>query len=179
MKSWEVWTGNGKQRIAPWVKLAWGGRNWPQSHGPGQGGQQAKPVGRGGWRASESSGSWSQLLSTTPSCWKPPWQPLWWSGLSPLTRHPSTYVWQRGSPATKLPLPTGIRPTYRIGEEKLDSFGEDPSGPTLGGGTPCRGCPSAEDYLSVTTKRHPISSFATGLRATVVWRLTVLRVTMW
>ena len=22
---------------------------------------------------------------------------------------------------------------------------------------PCRGCPSAEDYLSVTTKRHPIS----------------------
>ena len=28
-------TGNGKQRIAPWVKLAWGGRNWPQSHGPG------------------------------------------------------------------------------------------------------------------------------------------------
>ena len=56
----EVWTGNGKQRIAPWVKLAWGGRNWPQSHGPGQGGQQAKPVGRGGWRASESSGSWSQ-----------------------------------------------------------------------------------------------------------------------
>ena len=24
VKSWEVWTGNGKQRIAPWVKLAWG-----------------------------------------------------------------------------------------------------------------------------------------------------------
>ncbi len=37
-----------------------GGRDWPQSHGPGQGGQQAKPVGRGGWRASEPSGSRSQ-----------------------------------------------------------------------------------------------------------------------
>ena len=41
-------------------KARLGGRDWPQPHGPGQGGQQTKPVGRGGWRASESSGSRSQ-----------------------------------------------------------------------------------------------------------------------
>ena len=46
----------------------------------------------------------------------------------------------------------------RIGEEKLDSFGEKthPARRWVWN-EPCRGCPSAEDYLSVTTKRHPIS----------------------
>ena len=98
----------------------------------------------------------------TPSCWRPPWRPLWCSGRSPLTRHPSTYVWTKGMtipPATKLPLPTGIRPTYdALVRRSWIAPARRPSRPDVGWwNEPCRGCPSAEDYLSVTTKRHPIS----------------------
>ena len=76
--------------------------------------------------------------------------------------HPSTYVWTKGMtipPATKLPLPTGIRPTYDVlVRRSWIASARRPIRPDVGWwNEPCRGCPSAEDYLSVTTKRHPIS----------------------
>ena len=60
---------------------------------------------------------------------------------------------------TKLPLPTGIRPTYDVlVRRSWIASARRPIRPDVGWwNEPCRGCPSAEDYLSVTTKRHPIS----------------------
>ena len=71
-------------------------------------------------------------------------------------------VWTKGMtipPATKLPLPTGIRPTYDVLVRRSWIASERrPIRPDVGWwNEPCRGCPSAEDYLSVTTKKHPIS----------------------
>ena len=71
-------------------------------------------------------------------------------------------VWTKGMtipPATKLPLPTGIRPTYDVlVRRSWIASARRPIRPDVGWwNEPCRGCPSAEDYLSVTTKRHPIS----------------------
>ena len=71
-------------------------------------------------------------------------------------------VWTKGMtipPATKLPLPTGIRPTYDVlVRRSWTASARRPIRPDVGWwNEPCRGCPSAEDYLSVTTKRHPIS----------------------
>ena len=112
-------------------------------------------------------------MSTTPSCWKPPWQPLWWSGLSPLTRHPSTYVWTKGMtipPATKLPLPTGIRPTYDVlVRRSWIASARRPIRPDVGWwNEPCRGCPSAEALLVRYDKKA--SNFL-GRRTAATWAI--------
>ena len=56
-------------------------------------------------------------------------------------------------------MPTGIRPTYDVlVRRSWIASARRPIRPDVGWwNEPCRGCPSAEDYLSVTTKRHPIS----------------------
>ena len=75
-------------------------------------------------------------------------------------------------PATKLPLPTGIRPHIRrIGEEKLDSFGEKthPARRWVVERTPswlskCRGLLVRYDKKA----SNFLGLLQTGLRATVV-----------
>ena len=44
-RNWPVWTGNGRLRTVLWAKSVLGGCSRPQSHGSGQGGQQAERPG--------------------------------------------------------------------------------------------------------------------------------------
>ena len=44
-KNWAEWTGNGSRRTAPWARLVLGGRHWTQPHRPGQSWEQEEHPG--------------------------------------------------------------------------------------------------------------------------------------
>ena len=141
-----MWTGNGRQRTVPWVKLAWGGRDWPQPHGPGQGGQQTKPVGRGGWRASElvvagANVHDTKLLEATLEAIVVQWP-------QPTDEAPQHLCLDKGydnPTGHQAAAATGIRPTYdALVRRSWIAPARRPSRPDVGWwNEPCRGCPSA------------------------------------
>ena len=62
--SWEEWTGSGSRQMRRWVKLVWGGCNWPQPDRPRQAGDQAQYPRRGQWWATEHRGGRANVHDT-------------------------------------------------------------------------------------------------------------------
>ena len=62
--SWAVWTGSGSRQMRRWVKLVWGGCNWPQPDRPRQAGDQAQYPRRGQRWATEHRGGPANVHDT-------------------------------------------------------------------------------------------------------------------
>ena len=152
-----MWTGNGKQRTAPWVKLAWGGAAiGPNPTDRGKAGSKRSLLveGDGGPLSLVVAGANvhdTKLLEGHPGghCGS--------SGLSPLTRAPQHLCLDKG-----YDNPTGHQAAAaygyqahirRIGEEKLDSSGEKTqSWPDVPLERTLSWLSKPKDYLSVTEK---------------------------